>query len=220
MIPPDSATELHAGRPFEIVAAVLIGTIAVLASLLAVIEVGTGQRSTRAQLEAARLTADVSAALQVSSMVSQAVGSQQQAAMALSFEGASRALAGIEQGDEAEQLIGAAEVEAGDRLIEALTASAATASGPPLDAYTARLVDATIDELNAEVAEQNAQVDLADDAGARNTWAILGLSFLALAGVLTGLGAALREGRAGWYSLIAAGAMVTAAGVMAMLSVT
>ena len=67
--------------------------------------------------------------------------------------------------------------------------------------------------------EQNRQVDLANQAGAQNSRSILGLSFLALAGVLTGLAAVLREGRAGWIALLAAVAMAGAAGLMAVLAV-
>ena len=219
MITPDAAAELHPGRLFDIVAAVLIGTVAVLASSLAVVEIDTGQRSIRAQLEAARLTADLSAGLQVSSMVDQAIGSQQQAAGVLSIEGSSRGLAGIEHGDDVALQIGSAELAASAALSEALTATAGTVSGPPLDEYTAGLIDATIGELTAEVNEQNYQVDLADEADARNTRSTLGLSFLALAGVLTGLGAVLRKGRAGWFALIAAGGMSAAAAAMAILAV-
>ena len=219
MIAPDAAVDLHRGSRFDVVAALLIGVVAVLAALLAVVEVGTGQRAIRAQLEAARLTADLSAGLQASSLVDQSLAAQLQSAAALSIEGAGRALAGLERGDEAAEAVGAAEMDASAALIEALTATAATAGAPPLDAYAARLVLATTDELTAEVNEQNRQVDLADDANTSNTRSVLGLSFLALAGVLTGLGVVLRESRAGWFTLLAAAGMLTAAGTMALLAV-
>lgn len=219
MIPPDQAADLQSERRFDVAAAILIGTVAVLAALLAVIEVGSGQAATRAQLEAARLTADLSAGLQASSMVEQAIGSQQQEAAGLAFEGSSRMVQAVERGDEAQRQIGQAEVTAADALAAALAASAATAADPPLDAYTARLVEATIDDLTAEVGEQNHQVDLADEADGANTKAILGLSFLALAGVLTGLGAVLGEGRAGWFALLVAVGMTTTAGAMAILAI-
>ena len=219
MIAPDAAADLHRGSRFDVAAALLIGVVAVMAALLAVVEVSTGQQAMRAQLEAARLTTDLSAGLQASSLVDESLAAQLQWAGALSIEGASRALAGIERGDEGAQAIGAAEMDASTALSEALTATAATAGGPPLDAYTSRLVLATTDELTAEVNEQNRQVDLADDANTRNTRSVLGLSFLALAGVLTGLGVVLRESRAGWFTLLAATGMLTAAGTMAILAV-
>ena len=219
MIAPDAAENLRHGQRFDLLAALLLGSIAVLASLLAVVQIGTSQQSARAQAEAARLTTDLSARLQVSAMVQQVIVSQQQAAVALSVQGSSRALAGLTSGDTGAVEIGTAELSASTALSEALTATAHTVSGPPLDAYTAGLIDATIDELVAEVNQQNNQVDLADDADARNTRSILGLSFLALAGVLTGLGVVLREGRAGWFALWFAGGMSAAAAAMAISAI-
>lgn len=219
MIAPDPASEFHRGRPFDIVASVLIGTVAVLASLLAVTEVATGQESTRAQLEAARVTTDLSAALQVSSLVEQAIGAQQQATSTLAFEGGSRSLAGLERGDDTAVQVGTAELEASIALGDVLAATAQTVSGAPVDFYTSRLIKATISELTTEVNEQNRQVDLAAAADVRNTRSTLGLSFLALAGVLTSLGAVLRESRPGWFALASAGAMSAASVVMAILAV-
>lgn len=218
MIAPDAAVDLQRGSRFDIAAALLLGVIAVLAALLAVVEVGTGQQGTRAQLQAARLTTDLSAGIQASNLVSGSLAAQSQAALSLSMAGAGRAFAGMESGDEAAQAIGAAQIEAADALGGALTSSAATAGGPGLDAYTSRLVLATTDELNAEVDEQNRQVDLAGDAITRNTRSVLGLSFLALAGVLTGLGVVLKESRAGWLTLAVAAGILTAAGTMAFLA--
>ena len=219
MIGPDAAENLRHGQRFDLLAALLLGSIAVLASLLAVVQIGTSQQSARAQAEAARLTTDLSARLQVSAMVQQVILSQQQAAVALSVQGSSRALAGLTSGDTGAVEIGTAELSASSALSEALIATAQTVSGPPLDAYTAGLIDATIDELVAEVNQQNNQVDLADDADARNTRSILGLSFLALAGVLTGLGVVLRGGRAGWFALWFAGGMSAAAAAMAISAI-
>jgi hypothetical protein len=219
MIAPDVADDLRHGRRFDLVAALLLGSIAVLASLLAVVQIGTGQQAVRAQAEASRLTADLSARLQVSAMVQQVIASQEQAAVALSIEGSNRALAGLTSGDTSAAEIGAAEFSASTALAEALQATAKTVSGPPLDTYTAGLIDATIDDLVAEVNLQNVQVDLADDADGRNTRSILGLSFLALAGVLTGLGLVLREGRAGWFALWFAAAMSAAAAATAISAV-
>ena len=66
MISPDAAADLRAERRFDLVAALLIGVIAMLAAVLAVIQIETAQASGRAQVEAARLTADLSARLEVS----------------------------------------------------------------------------------------------------------------------------------------------------------
>ena len=47
----------------------------------------------------------------------------------------------------------------------------------------------------------------------------MGLSFLALAGVLAGLGTVLREGRAAWFALWFAAAVIAAAGAMAISAI-
>jgi hypothetical protein len=219
MIAPDAAADLRAERRFDLLAAILIGAIAILAAVLAVIQIDTGQASTHAQVEAARLSADLSARVEVNSTVQNQAIVDEQEALTLSMQATSRQMAGLQYGDDGATAIGRAENQAAADLGDALTATAATSGGATLDPYTAGLVNATTPQLWAEVTEQNRQVDLANDAGARNSRSILGLSFLALAGVLTGLAAVLREGRAGWIALLAAVAMAGAAGLVAVLAV-
>ena len=219
MIAPDTAAELRAERRFDLLAAVLIGAIAVLAAVLAVIQVETGQASGRAQIEAARLSADLSARLEVGSVSSGQAILEQQTALMLAMQGTGRQIVGLQLNDDGAAAVGQAEQEAASDLAAALAATSATSGGTPVDAYTAGLLRDETAQLLAEVTEQNRQVDIANDAGARNTRSILGLSFLALAGVLTGLAAVLREGRAGWLSLVFAVAMTGAAGLLALLAV-
>lgn len=219
MIAPDAAADLRAERRFDLLAAVLIGAIAILAAVLAVIQIETGQASTRAQIEAARLTADLSARLQVSGTAQTAAIVDQQEALALSMQATGRGLAALQYGDDGAAAIGEAETQAAADLGTALAATSATSGGAPLDSYTAGLLNATTPPLLAELGEQNRQVDLANDAGTRNSRSILGLSLLALAGVLTGLAAVLREGRAGWIALLSAVGMAGAAELLAVLAV-
>jgi hypothetical protein len=219
MIAPDAAADLRAERRFDLLAAVLIGAIAILAAVLAVIQIETGQASSRAQVEAARLTADLSARLEVSSTVQNQAFVDEQEALALSIQATGRQIAGLQYGDDGAIAVGQVEHQAGADLGTALTATSATSGGAPLDSYTSGLLEATTQQLLGELREQNRQVDLANDAGARNSKSILGLSFLALAGVLTGLAAVLREGRAGWIALLTAVAMAGAAGLLAVLAV-
>jgi len=216
---PDTAAELKAERRFDRLAAVLIGAIAVLAAVLAVIQIATGQAAGRAQLQAARLTADLSARIETSS-IGQGTGiGFTQTILTLEIQGTGRQIAGVKAGDKGAVAVGATERQAGADLGKVLAATSATTGGSPVDAYTAGLLRATTADLLAELAEQNRQVDLGNDASSRNSKSILGLSFLALAGVLTGLAAVLREGRAGWVALGFAGAMAGAAGVVAVLAV-
>jgi hypothetical protein len=218
MIAPDSAAELRAERRFDLIAAVLIGLIAVLAAILAVAQTAASQSATRADAEAARLSADLSTRIAVSSEPLDSSLGAQQIALMLGLESASRQLEAIRSNDESAQAIGAAEDRAFGKLQEAIAATSATTGGAPVDAYTAGLLKATVADLQRELAEQNHQVDLANEASSREQRAVLGLSFLALAGVLTGLAAVLREGRSGWISLIGACAMAGGAGVVAVLT--
>ena len=219
MIAPDAAAGLRAERRFDLVAAVLIGAIAMLAAVLAVIQIETGQTSGRAQIQAARLTADLTARIEVSSMARNQALVEQEGTLALSLQGVGRQISGLQYNDDGAGAVGDAERHAATDLATALDATSATSGGPPLDAYTASLLKATTPQMWDEVNEQNRQVDIANDASARNSRSILGLSFLALAGVLTGLAAVLREGRAGWFALLFAVAMAGAAGGLAVWAV-
>jgi hypothetical protein len=218
MIAPDTAAELRAERRFDVIAAVLIGLIAVLAAILAATQTAASHSATRADMEAARLAADLSTRVAVSGQALDSSLGAQQLALMLGLESASRQLEAIRSNDESAQAIGAAEDQAFGKLQEAIAATSATTGGAPVDAYTAGLLKATVADLQHELAEQNHQVDLANEASSREQRAVLGLSFLALAGVLTGLAAVLREGRSGWISLIGACAMAGGAGVVAVLT--
>jgi hypothetical protein len=219
MIAPDAASSLQAERRFDLVSALLIGVVAVLASILAVIQIDTGQNASRAQQQGATLAADLSARIETSGLVQQQLLGLTEASLALSLQGTARAIAGLTYEDSGAAQVGVEEAKAADKLKAALAATVASSGGAPLDAYSAGMVKATTADLLREVAEQNRQVDLANDYSERNTRSILGLSFLALAGVLTGLGAVLRESRPGWFALASAGTMAGAAAAMAVLAV-
>jgi hypothetical protein len=219
MIAPDAASSLQAERRFDLVSAVLIGAIAVLAAVLAVVQVDTAQNESRAQQQGASLAADLSARIETSGLSQQQLLTLSQETLALSMQATARQIAGLAYEDPAAGEIGAAELATASKLAAALRATVATSGGAPLDAYTASMIKASTADLVAEVTEQNRQVDLANAYGDRNTRSILGLSLLALAGVLTGLGAVMREGRAGWFALASAGLMTTAATVMAVWAI-
>jgi hypothetical protein len=219
VIAPDAAAELRAEKRFDLVAAILIGAIAVLAGVLAVIQIGASQAATRADLQAARLATDLSARISVSEQAIDSGLGSQQFALILGMEAAARQLAGVENSDASTTAVGQAQESAYQKLTAALTAMSATTGGAPVDPYTAGLLGATTKQLLTELAEQNRQVDLASAAGTHEQLAVLGLSLLALAGVLTGLAAVLREGRGGRISLSAACAVAASSGLLAILAV-
>jgi hypothetical protein len=219
VIAPDAAATLRAERRFDLVTAVLIGFIAVLAAILSVIQIGASQDGERAGLQAARLAADLSARIAVSGQAADSGLTAQQTALMLGIEATSRSISGLQNNDAASMALGAAEESAFEKLRAALTATSATTGGAPVDAYTAGLLKADTVQLLAELAEQNRQVDLANAATGREQWAVLGLSFLALSGVLTGLAAVFREGRSGRISLTAACAIAASAAILAILAI-
>jgi hypothetical protein len=215
MIAPDAASSLQAERRFDLVSAILIGAIAMLAAVLAVVQIDTAQNASRAQQQGASLAADLSARIETSGLAQQQLLALSQESLALSMQATARQIAGLAYEDPAAAKIAAAELAASSKLAAALRATVTTSGGAPLDTYTASMIKASTADLVAEVSEQNRQVDLSNDYSDRNTRSILGLSLLALAGVLTGLGAVLREGRAGWFALASAGVGAAAAGCLA-----
>jgi hypothetical protein len=219
MIAPDAVADFREEKRFDLLAALVIGVIAVLAAVLAVIQISSGQASERAQLQAARLTVDLSARIEASTTAESSAVTLQQTALALLMQGEGRQFAGVQLKDNGAVVVGKSEKDASLELSTELSATSGSGGVAPLDRYTSDLLQSTTVELLKEVAEQNRQVDLANEASSREQKAILGLSFLALAGVLTGLGAVLRMGRAGWIALIFAAAMTCAAGGLAVLAV-
>ena len=219
MIAPDAAADLHEEKRFDLLAALVIGVIALVAAALAVIQISSGQASERAQLQAARLSADLSARIEASTTTDSSAVTLQQTTLALAMQGTARQIAGLQLSDDGAVAVGQSERDASQELSTELSATSDSGGKAPLDSYTSGLMRATTDDLWKEVGEQNRQVDLANSASSREQKAILGLSFLALAGVLTGLGAVLRMGRAGWIALVFAAAMTCAAGGLAVLAV-
>ena len=213
-------TKTLAATWFERVSALLIGTVAVLAAVLAVEQSIQSYAGDRAQQEASRLAADASAKVSATSLEGAFEPRALQDSIVLALEGLNRQITALPAGDEAQSAVGTAQVNASDRLSAAVSDSARTATGDVVDAYLRGLLATTTDALVAEVAEQNRQVDLANDAGNRSGRAVLGLSFAALAGVMIGLAAVLRSGAAGWTTLIAALAVVALAGVAAVTVIT
>jgi hypothetical protein len=214
VIEPEVATRWRSQDAFDRSATLLIGMVAVLAAVLAILQAGNGLASTRAQAQAARFAADAAAKISASSLVQDAALRSQQDALVMGMEAISTMMVALQSGDAGLSAVGTAGQAASGRLAAALTESAATSGAAPVDPYAASLISATVAQLNAEVAEQNRQADLSNEAGARAQRAVLGLSLLTLAGVLVGISAVLGRGRAGWATLfVASGTIVVTIGV-------
>jgi hypothetical protein len=194
---------LNMRRPvrFDYVAALLVGTLAVLGAVLISLQLTHDHASGRAGSEGSRLALDITTRGAVSNEVVGWLLSNQQQAATVAITGLARSMAALNANATDDALVGDADFNAGKQLQDELTAMAATVSDG-LDPYTAGLVNATIDQIKTELAEQIRQIDLADAESARSHTAVLGLTFVALGGVLAGLAVALKETRPGWAILI------------------
>ena len=206
MIPkPDTVAKAQRGGPFDRVAAALIGSVAVIAAFLAVIQATQSQAGARAQLLSARLAADLSARISVATLVHDFAAVTALQGLELGLNGTGRQLAGLQLGDDAAVQIGRADFAASEKVQAAVDASVATTATGNIDAYFRDLVTSRLQDIQPEFLEQRQLVDEATAAGGRSRVAVLGLSLSALAGVLIGLGLVLREGRPGWAALTVAG---------------
>lgn len=215
MIDADVLDDLRAGTRWDRSMAILLGLVAVVAAMLVLCQTVQGQREARANALAARLTATVStgllledavtgfriANLERATQVGMAGGSRQ--IEALLATGAAGGPTEIELA--VDDAVGAAELAASSRLMAIIEATAQLpADGGRLDPYARLAIARTVDDLAAMVATQRDERARAETASGHSNEAVLGLSIVALAGVLAGLAAVLGRGRAGW-ALIASG---------------
>ena len=210
MIDAELLDDLRAGTRWDRSMAILLGLVAVVAALLVLTQTVQGQREARANAVASRLTAAVStgllmedaatgfriANLERATQVGMAGGSRR--IVALTPPDADPAASETELERAADDAIGAAEMDASARLMAIIEATAAQpVAGSRLDPYAAETLTRDLDDLNAMVDLQREQRALADRASGHSNEAVLGLSIVALAGVLAGLAAVLGRGRAG-----------------------
>jgi hypothetical protein len=219
MVSPDNVRKWRDDARYDRIAATLIGVIAVLAAVLAVVHTNRSLEAGRAGLEASRLAADITGRIGAVSVAWNLSYASDEAVLYLSMDGTDRAIAAAQLEDVDAYTVAQAEIDAATKLRAWLTATEATTGGPPLDLYAADLLSTTPADFEAELAEQNRQMDLAEQAGWQDRMAFLGISLLALAGVLVGLAAVLRQNRAGWFAIGSAGGMVGAAVLLAVLAI-
>ena len=174
------------------------------------------QDEARATTDAARLTADLAAAIPIQGIGFELTYMGFQTAVARQAEGATRQFVAEGVGDDAAVAEGVAEEAAGHRLQDIATAMGATPDATTgLPPYELRLLTSEMAELQREVAEQNRVVDVdiqsaSQDSGA----AVAGLSLLALAGVLVGLASVVGASRAARVMLLMAAVTTGAAAVL------
>jgi hypothetical protein len=210
------------GTRFDKVTALVIGSVAILAAILGTFQVQTSQDKNRALQMAARLSVELTEKISGSTQLTTFEYESTQQALALGLAATNRTLAGLDHPEiaAAEEAKGTADSTAADRLVQIATTMALEPAEGVVDQWTREVLLATPEDWQRLVAEQNRQVDLADVASARSQRSVLGLSFIALAGVMAGLTGVLGEGRNGLIALSGAiAALVAALGalVFAML---
>jgi hypothetical protein len=217
-VSPDHVRNWRDDIPYDRTAIVMIGLIAMLAAVLAVAHTGRSMEASRASLEASRLAADITGRIGTASIAGNLDYASDEAVLQLLADGTDRSNAAALLGDQASWNVGQAEIDASTELKAALDETKATTGGAPADPYAAGLVRTTDAQFRAELAEQSHQMDIAENAGFHDRLAFLGLSLLALAGVLMALAVTLRQSRAGWVTLGTSGVLLVTAAVLAALA--
>jgi hypothetical protein len=203
--------------PFKRRLAILVGISAVVAALLATLEVDSGRRADRASVDGSRRAVAIF---------------EQIADSGLDLTGAADVLRDeFSFANEAQQRvlratgllplgIGAAQVEAAKSLDAQLAATIGTAISPAGALKLQQRQRAEAEAQNRAVARQNAAVAAAERYGHRRSRTVFALSVLASAGALFGLAGVLEAGRSASLVLAtgaAALAVSIATGISALL---
>lgn len=192
---------------------VLVGLSALVASLLAVLDVHSGRRQEQALNRSSRLSVEIFGRLAASTPPQVLAYQVIQLSNFNTMKGTQRSLSAFERPETfayefalagADRRVGARLLELAKRLRETPDPS----SG--LDKTARDVISTRIANINDLVAEQNHQVDLADKYGDRGTRAVYALSLLALAAVLLGLSAVTGTRGGGITLVLGALALVTA----------
>jgi hypothetical protein len=204
---------------FEQALAVLVGLAAVVAGVLGVQEVDANKRQEQAQARAVRVTIEVFGTLAGSAPRPDAAGQAQIAAILLTLQGHARnaAAALLPATAGFESALAAADLRAADDLkptVDAIGAPPEAASG--VDPTTRTVVASTPEDGARLLQRQSRELATADRFGTRGSRAVFGISILALAVVLFGLGAVLGEAGRGRVILATGAVALTAAAACAV----
>jgi hypothetical protein len=235
--------EVSGKSRFDRALALLLGSAAIIAALLAAVQLDVSKQEERSLLRSSRLAVRVFELTAATGGVAAFGGLMQRTAIATTAGGFGRVIVAFDQPGVADvqNALGAAEQAAGERLIGQIGPMAAPSPLPPdLDPHTRSLVELGVADVQAMldavadpsapvefravraagalVEELSGEVDRADRASARGTWSLLGLALLALGGVLLGLASVLRPGPGAGVALVSAAGAVAIAGLTAVVT--
>ena len=188
--------------------AFLAGLTAVMATLLATLDMHSSKREEQALSKSARLSVEIFGRIAASSPVQTAGYQAVATGTSRAIESLARRIVGADfpgTGD-FEEALGEADERTADRLqslAESVGGVPSDSSG--VDAHTREVIDTDVEELTSLVEEQNRQRDVADKFFERGTRSVYALSILALAAVLIGLAAVLGQRGGGSITLVVAG---------------
>jgi hypothetical protein len=208
----------HKSR-FERALAIVIGLAAIIAALLATLEMHSSKRWEQASTEAADLSVELFGKIAATGPFRAAGADAEQTALALSIEGIERTRQSNARGfDFVRAYIDNRVANRLLRLTEDISAAPDESSG--LDPVAREVLATSLHDLEEIGAHQDEQVDAAEHYGARLNRAIFALSLLALAAILIGLAAVLGIEHSGPIVLVLASVVLfvsAAFGVSALL---
>jgi hypothetical protein len=189
---------------FERMLAILAGLAAVLAALLATLQVDASRWEEQAMVTATRLAVRVFEASAATGLLSMYQFQAEREATLLAIDASARDLLAAQAPAVAagQRAMATAEARAAERLTVAGEAmSRAPGEASPVDAHTRTILALTVDDMAGSVEELNDQLALAERYGTRGTRAVFALSLLAIGAVLLGLAGVMGETRTGRISL-------------------
>jgi hypothetical protein len=189
---------------FERALAILAGLAAVLAALLATLQVDASRWEEQAMVTATRLAVRVFEASAATGLLSMYQFQAEREATLLAIDASARDLLAAQASAVAvgQQAVATAEARAAERLTVAGEAmSRAPGEASPVDAHTGAILALTVDDMAGSVEELNDQLALAERYGTRSNRAVFALSLLAIGAVLLGLAGVMGETRTGRISL-------------------
>jgi hypothetical protein len=190
---------------FERTLAVLVGSTALLASLVATLELDSGRKGDRAAILGARLPVQIFEGISSSQNRSDFHLNTRRQASALGIEALARQTSSFqEDGLDFEQLIARADLAASRRLrVAAMEMARIDPESRGVDPHTARTILITTNELQSQVEIQARVIDRANKYSGRDGRAVFALSLVAIAAALLGLAAVLKAGPGGRIALTA-----------------
>ncbi len=206
---------------FEKALAVLVGLTALVASLLATLELDAGRKGDQAALLGARLPVQIFQGIAASQLRGDFHLNTQREAGATGLQGLARLLSSFREHGalDFEDPLGRSQFAASKRLrAAALEMAAIPPASRGVDPVTTRAILATTKELAAQVRVQGQVIDRANAYSSRDGKAVFALSLVAIAAALLGLAAVFKAGPGGHIALGAGGVALALSAAWGLLA--